>query len=218
MKIYLDKAKGKSYFYYFGWTILVFLAGFFLIFFLIFQARYYVKRTERIEFFIAAHGLKENDIDSKMQKAFEEDGLKEVFVYSYLEDDTNIYNYFSANGENADFVVFSETNVRDMQDYVPSNYFDVTTLSNDVPSILKYDLLQIEGGSYAIKIFDGASEEYNSKYIFSDWIEFTKEGKENESYYLLIDNHSPNFDKQKNNIFGYKTLEYLLSEMVKPVQ
>ena len=139
----------------------------------------------------------------------------EANIYFYTEDDPNVYNYFSANGENADYVIFSETNVKDMQDYVPGNYLNVGALKNDVPSIAQFEYYQFEGTSYAIKIFDAANETYNSRFSFTDTFEFTKQGKENESYYLLVDNQSPNFDKQNNHTLGYEVLEYFLSSMIK---
>ena len=213
--IYRDTAKGKSYFYYYGWTILAFLAAFFLIFFFIFQAIFHVKRTERVDLFIAAYGLKDEDYYKTIQKTFAKDGLVEMNIYSYLESDPNVYNYFTANGENADYVIFSETNVKDMNDYVKYNYFNIDDLKENVPSVVQYDTYQFEGVSYGIKIYDGIDETYNDKHAFKDLIEFTNEGKEKESYYLLVDNGSPNFDQEGKHILGYSVLEYLLSNMLK---
>ena len=191
----------------------MFFANFFLVFIIIFRFRFYVRRTEKVEFFIAAYGLKQ-DFSDEIVKQFKDDGLVENNIYFYSEDDPNIFNYFSANGENADYVVFSETNVKDMKDYVPYNYVATNTLLSDIPSISKYDLYEIEGTSYAIKIYDGTNQEYNNKYSFTDYIEFNKEGKGSESYYLLIDNGSPNFDKDNNHTLGISVLEYLLNKMV----
>ena len=214
MKIYQDKSKSKSYFYYWGWTILAFFGGFFLIFFFIFQAMFFVKRTERIEIFIAAHGLKDNEYFYNIQKEFSKDGLVEVNTYSYLEDDPNIYNYFSANGENADYVIFSETNVKDMQEYITYSYKDITSLTDLVPSLSEYDTYVYEDVAYGIKIYDPANEQYNLSHHFQDIIEFNKEGKEKEAYYLLVDASSPNFDQENKHTFGYSVLEYLLSDML----
>ena len=214
MKFYKDKSKAKSYFYYFGWTILAFFGGFFLVFFLIFQAMFYVKRTERLEIFIAAHGLKDNNYFDKIQKEFAKEGLLQVNVYSYLEDDINVYNYFSANGEDADFIIFSETNVKDMQEYISYNYVDVSTLVSDIPCVSEYDTYIYEGTSYGLKIYDPVDESYNTSHHFQDLIEFNKEGKDKEAYYLLVDKDSPNFDKENKHTFGYSVLEYLLSDML----
>ncbi len=214
MKLYRDEGKGKSYFYYYGWTILVFLSAFFLIFFFIFQAMFYVKRTERIELFIAAHGLKDNNYSTKIEKEFKNQGLIKMNIYSYLESDVaRVMDYFSANGENADFIIFSETNVTDLKDYVPTNYFSLSSLSEEVEKINEFETYDYEGTSYGIKIFDGNNDAYNSKYKFHDFIEFTKEGENKQSYYLLIDNDSPNFDKAHNHTLGYSVLEYFLNDM-----
>ena len=208
-KLYKDISKGKSYFYYYGWTILVFIVSFFLMFFFIFQAMFYVKRTERIELFIAAHGLKDDGYHTVVEKTFKDKGLIEMNIYSYIENDQNIYNYFSANGENADYIIFSETNVKDLQDYVLDNYFNINKLSEDVPSITKFDTYSYEDTPVGIKIYDGKDASYNEKYKFSNIIEFSE-----ESYYLLIDSGSPNFDKDKGHTLGYSVLEYLLDDML----
>ena len=213
MKIYRDQTKAKSFFYYYGWTILVFIAGFFLIFFFIFQSIFAVKRTQRIEMFIAAHGLKDDEYANKIKKEFKSKGLVEMNIYSYLEDDINVYDYFSANGENADFVIFSETNINDMQDYVPNNYMPISSLEDDIESIKSFETFDYDGTAYGIKIFDASNDVYNSKYKFKDLIEFTKEGKDNESYYLLIDSGSPNFDKANKHTLGYSVLSYFLYDM-----
>lgn len=214
-KIYKDIQKGKSYFYYYGWMIAAFLLAFFLIFFFIFQAMFYVKRTEKIELFIAAHGLKDDSYSKKIQKEFKSSGLIEMNVYSYMEDDSNLFNYFSANGEKADYIIFSETNVQDLKEYVEGNYIPLSSLQEDVPSIAQFETYQYGNEAYGIKIFDGQNETYNDKLKFTDLISFTKEGKEKESYYLLVDNESPNFNKEKNHTLGYSVLEYLLADMVK---
>ena len=214
-KIYKDTSKGKSYFYYYGWTILVFIGGFFLIFFFIFQAMFYIKRTQKIELFIAAHGLKDDNYHKNIEKTFKPNGLIEMNVYSYIEDEINIYNYFSANGENADYIIFSETNVKDMQDYVLDNYYDVTSLVSDIPAISAFETYSYEDKPVGIKIYDGSNPSYNEKFKFSDLIEFTKEGKEAESYYLLVDTGSPNFNKEKNHTLGYSVLQYFLDDMTK---
>ena len=214
MKLYRDKSRAKSYFYYFGWTIFAFIGGFFLIFFLIFQAVFYIKRTERIEIFIAAHGLKDNNYFEKIRKEFSKDGLLEINVYSYLEDDLNVYNYFQANGESADFIIFSETNIHDMQEYITYNYVDVSTLEEDIPCLSEYDNYVYDNIPYGIKIYDGNDTAYNEAHHFQDIIEFNKQGKDNESYYLLVDKDSPNFDKKNKHTFGYSALEYLLKDML----
>ena len=213
MRIYKDREKAKSYFYYYGWTILVFIVAFFLTFFLIFQNLFAVKRTQHVDMFIAAHGLKDYDYSSKVVKEFKKGGLVEFNIYSYLEDDINVMDYFSANGENADFVIFSETNISDMKEYVSANYVPLSSLEDTVESIKSFETFDYEGTAYGIKLFDATNDTYNSKYKFKDLIEFTEEGKDNESYYLLIDNGSPNFDKENKHTLGYSVLSYFLYDM-----
>ena len=161
-KLYKDISKGKSFFYYYGWTPLVFIGVFFLILFLIFKAMFYVKRTQRVELFIAAYGLKDNDYHNTIEKEFNDSGLIEFNIYSYMNDDVNTANYFSANGENADYVIFSESNIKDMEDYPYYNYRDVSTLTSECPSISQYDTYMYENTPIGIKVFDGKDESYNN--------------------------------------------------------
>ena len=174
---------------------------------------FYVKRTEKIDFFIAAFGLKDNEYSSKIKNEFANKGLVEVNIYSYMEDDVNIFNYFSANGEKADFVIFSESNLNDMHDYVKYNYLALTSLEAEVPTVNVFDSFKYDSISYGIKIFDKADDTYNNRFKFKDLIEFTKQGKEKENYYLLVDNESPNFNKSSGNTLGYLVLDYFLTDM-----
>ncbi len=213
MILYKDREKAKSYFYYYGLTILVFIAGFFLIFFFIFQNMFAVKRTQRVDLFIAAHGLKDYDYSKKIQKQFKSQGLIEFNVYAYLEEDPNVFNYFSANGEKADFVVFSETNLNDLKEYLPNNYVPLADIATVVDRVNNFETFDYEGTSYGIKLFSKDSDTYNNKYKFKDYIEFTKEGVDKENYYLLIDNESPNFDEANKHTLGYSVLSYFLDDM-----
>ena len=213
MTLYKDREKAKSYFYYYGWTILVFIAGFFLIFFFIFQARFAVKRTQRVDLLIAAHGLKDYDYSKKIQKQFKSQGLIEFNVYAYLEDDPNVFNYFSANGEKADFVVFSETNLNDLKEYLPNNYVPLSDIVKVVDKVNNFETYKYEETSYGIKLFDKENDTYNNKYKFKDFIEFIKEGTDKENYYLLIDKESPNFDETNKHTLGYSVLSYFLDDM-----
>ena len=215
MKLYKDSTKAKSYFYYYGWTIVVFFGVFFLVFFLIFQAMFHVKRYEKIDLFIAAYGLNDGEYNEKIEKEFKDKGLIEFNIYSYMADDVNTANYFSANGEKADFVIFSESNILDMKEYISYNYLDLALIKADIPSISSYESYLDNGVERGIKIFDGVNTSYNETHKFSNFIEFNKEGKESESYYLLIDNETENFDKENNHILGYEVLEYLLADFLK---
>ena len=212
-RVYKDHYKAKSYFYYYGWSVLVIFGILFLVAFLIFQARFFIRRNQRIDIFIAAHGLKDESIFNNLKSEFVKDGIIDVNIYSYIEDDPNIFNYFSANGEQADFIIFSETNIKDLEDYLIYNYYDLTNFSSDVPSIDKYQLFISEHDSlpHAIKIFDKEDESYNNSHKFNEYINFTKENKDNESYYLLIDKDSPYFGDNSNPNIGYNILEDLLA-------
>ena len=183
MKLYKDITRQRSFFYYYGWTILVFFGVFFLAYFLIFQAMFSVKRTEKIDLFIAAYGLKDETISKTIEKEFKKDGLIEMNIYSYVEEE-----------------------------YLSENYYDVSTLVESVPSISHFDTYKYEGDKpFGIKIFDGQNNEYNNRFTFTDMIKFDYQDKEKESYYLLVDNQSPNFDKDNNHTLGFSVLEYLLS-------
>ena len=210
MKIYKDKSAGKSYFYYFGWTIPVFLGLFYLLFFLIFQGVYKVKPYQKIDFFIAAYGVNDNYYQEQLIKEFEDDGLIETNIYDYPLTDPKIYDYYQAYGESADFVILSEGDVTEMKEVIKDKYVSLDTLTSDCPNISHYESYQYDSISYGIKIFDKADDSYNEKYDFTTHINFTSEGKEKTNYYLLINKESVNFDKQNNHILGYLVLQYYL--------
>ena len=165
--------------------------------------------------FIATYGLKDNNYYKELEKRFADEGLIQANIYSYIESDNNVYNYFMANGEKADFIIFSETNVNDLQDYVIYNYYNIETLEDGVPILKEFDYFLYDNVPYGVKIFDGDNDDYNKRFSFSDLIEFTTPKKDNESYYLLIDTDSPHFDKENEHTLGYSVLEYFLTSYVK---
>ena len=132
-----------------------------------------------------------------------------LWCYDY----TRFLESIKTAAENADYVIFSETNMNDLQDYVKYNYFPLSELQTEVSKVSEFDTFEFESVAYGIKIFDKDNDTYNNKYKFKDLIEFTKEGKEKENYYLLVDNGSPNFDKEGGHTLGYSVLDYFLSDM-----
>ena len=210
MKIYKDKSKDKSYFYYFGWTIPVFLGVFYLLFFVIFQWVYRVKPYEKIDMFIAAYGVNDRYYQNELIKELGKDGLIEVNIYDYPVNDKKIYEYYQAYGETSDFVILSEGDVSEMKEVIKDKFVSLDNLSTDCPAINNYETYQYDSLSYGIKVFDKENETYNAKYDFTTHINFTSEGKEKTNYYLLINKSSINFDKQNNHNLGYLVLEYYL--------
>ena len=211
MKIYKDINRGKSYFYYFGWTILAFFAVFFLLFFFIFQNVYKIKPYQKIDFFWAAYGLKDRYYQQEILKEYEGDGLLEINMYDYPLTDPKIYDYYQAYGENSDFVILSEGDVISMQEVVKDKFMKLNDLLTDCPSINNYDVYQYEESYYGIKLFDKDNDTYNDKYYYLEHVDFISQSHESSSYYLLVNQNSINFDKENNHIFGYLALEYFLS-------
>ena len=95
MKLF-SKEGFKTYFTYYGWTIVVFLIVFWAGYYFIFRQMYAPKQYEQLNFFYAAYGLKDNSIHNKMQKALEEDNCFEVNYYDYSRNDKKIYEYYSS--------------------------------------------------------------------------------------------------------------------------
>lgn len=215
MKIYKDKSKDKSYFYYFGWTIPVFLGVFYLLFFVFFQNVYRVKPYEKIDMFVAAYGVNDNYYQKELLKELKDDGLVEVNIYDYPVNDKKIYDYYQAYGESSDFVILSEGDVTEMKEVIKDKFVSLDTLASDCPTISHYASYQYDSVSYGIKVFDKSDETYNEKYDFTTHINFTLEGKERTDYYLLINKSSVNFDKENNHNLGYLVLEYYLKINVK---
>ena len=211
MKIYKDKSVGKSYFYYFGWTIPVFLGVFYLIFFLIFQGVYRVKPYQKIDMFIAAYGVNDTYYQKHILNEFEDNGLIEINIYDYPVNDAKIYDYYQAYGEKSDFVILSEGDVNEMKDVIKDKFVSLNSLSTDCPSINHYESFQYDSTSYGIKVFDKDNDSYNAKYDFTTHINFISEGQVETNYYLLVNKESVNFDKENNHILGYLVLEYYLT-------
>ncbi len=211
MKIYKDKSRGKSYFYYFGWTIIAFFGLFFLLFFLIFQNVYKIKPYQKIDFFWAAYGLKDRFYQQEILKEYEDDGLLEINMYDYPFNDPKLYDYYQAYGENSDFVILSEGDLVSMQEVIKDKFMALNDLLIDCPTINNYETFVYEELSYGVKLFDKNNDEYNHQHHYLEHVEFTAQGQESFSYYLLVNQNSVNFDKENNHVFGYLALEYFLS-------
>ena len=210
-KLYKDQALGKSFFYYYGAFIALLLVLFYVLYFSIFRAIYYVPRTKKLNFFIASYGVKDYSIKKKLHSYLKDDGLLEVNFYDYLVSDARIVDYYSAYSKSCDFFIFDETTLTDMKELVATTFMDLSNVSNDIPEMSEYETFKYEGVDIGLKIFDKDDETYNNKYKYTSWIDFTYLDN-TDNYYLLIYKKSPNFNKETHHTLGYLGLEYFLYE------
>ena len=211
MKIF-SKEGFRTYLTYYGWTIVVFLIIFWAGFYFIFRQMYAAKRYEQLNFFYAAYGLKDDSIHNKMQKALEDKSLYEVNYYDYSRIDKKIYEYYSATKDNCDFFVFSEQDLIDMKEVVKEEFkpLDEDLLKRiNLPSY--YSLYTYENINYGIKLIDKDDQEYNSKTKFDSLINYSL-NNDKDSFYLLININSINFDLNEEHTLGYEGLNYYFNE------
>ena len=211
MKIF-SKEGFKTYLTYYGWTSVVFLIIFWAGFYFIFRQMYAPKRYEQLNFFYAAYGLKDNSIHEKMQKALEDKNCFEVNYYDYSRNDKKIYEYYSSLKDNCDFFVFSEQDLIDMKEVIKSEFkvVDENLLKRiSLPSY--YSLYSYENINYGIKLIDKDDQSYNEKTKFDSLINYSLNNNA-DSFYLLININSVNFDLESGYTLGYLGLDYFINE------
>ena len=213
MKI-LTKEGVKTYLTYYGWTILVLPLILWSGFYFIFKTMYAPKKYEQLTFFYAAYGLKDNSLHDKMQKALEEYDCFEVNYYDYSIADKKIYDYYTAVKDNCDFFIFSENDILEMKDVVKSEF---KALDEDLLKRIElpdyYKTYAYEDINYGIKLIDKDDESYNEKTKFNSIINYSLNDNK-DSFYLLVNKDSENFNLEENHTLGYKGLNYLFHEAI----
>ena len=213
MKIF-TKEGIKTYLTYYGWTILVLPLVLWSGFYFIFKSMYAPKKYEQLTFFYAAYGLKDNSLHDRMQKDLEADGCYEVNYYDYSILDKKIYEYYSALKDNCDFFVFSEHDLLEMKEVVKDEFkvLDEDLLKRiELPSF--YSTYAYEDINYGIKLIDKDDDSYNEKSKFSSIINYSLNDNK-DSFYLLINKDSENFDLEANHTLGYIGLNYLFNNAI----
>ena len=210
MKIF-SKEGFKTYLTYFGWTVLVLAILLWAGFYFIFRQMYAAKPYEQLTFFYAAYGLKDESFHNKMQKDLEDKSCYEVNYYDYSRIDKKIYEYYSSVKDNCDFLIFSEQDLVDMKEVVKSEFkvLDENLIKEiNLPSY--YSFFDYEGLNYGIKLIDKNDDSYNNQTKFNHLIKSSL-NENSDSFYLLINQKSVNFDKENEHILGYSGLEYYLN-------
>ena len=198
---------------YFGWTIPIMLMVFWASYFFIYRQIYATKPYEKITILYAAYGVKDNSLHTKHKSELESHNCYEVNHYSYNRDSQDLIKHYNALAPLCDYFVFSETDLNDMHEAIEKNFKPVSTdlvSKCNIPS--SYSYYSFGTTNYGIKLYDKSDETYNSGKYFSNYINFSN-GTNVDSYYLLINKNSVNFDESANHILGYLGLEYLFNEL-----
>lgn len=212
MKVF-TKEGIKTYLTYFGWSILLLPFVLWAGFYFIFRQMYAAKPYEQLTIFYAAYGLKDDSFHNKMQKDLEDKACYEINYYDYSRSDKKIYEYYSSVKDNCDFFVFGEQDLVDMKEVVKEQFkvIDEDLAKNiNLPSY--YEYFSYEEGNYGIKLVDKENSEYNQKTKFDSLINYSL-NNQSDSFYLLINKDSVNFDKESNHTLGYIGLEYLFNNV-----
>lgn len=209
----ITKENYNTFFSYFGWTIPVFLIVFWAIFYFTFRQIYATKPYEQLVFYYAAYGLKDNSVHNKLQKALEPKQCYEVNYYDYTRDSSEAYKSYTAVSSICDFFVFSETDLNDMQDAVKSIFMPITNeFADKIHLPAAYSFFQFESVNYGIKLNDKNDATYEQNKKYSSYINFSK-GSNTDSFYLVINKNSVNFNEDANHVLGYLGLDYLFNEL-----
>ena len=204
----ITKQDRMTYFAYYGWTIPVFLVAFWVIFFFIFQQMYAPRRYEKLVFFYAAYYLKDDSFHKELRKDLQPYGCLDIDYYSYSLDDKSIASKYNSLKDNCDYFVLSETDLKDMDEYIANQYMVIDdSLINKAGIPSDYEFYSFGETKYGIKLFDKDREyKYNDK--FSNWINFSN-GSNTDSFYLVINKTSINFNEEKEHMLGYYGLKWL---------
>ena len=213
MKIF-TKEGFKTYLTYYGWTLLVLPLILWSGFYFIFKTMYAPKKYEQLTFFYAAYGLKDNSIHEKMQKALLDHDCFEVNYYDYSIADRKIYDYYTAVKDNCDFFIFSEHDILEMKDVVKTEF---KVLDDDLLKRIElpdyYKTYAYEDINYGIKLIDKDDDSYNEKTNFNSIINYSLNDNK-DSFYLLVNKDSENFNLEENHTLGYLGLNYLLHDAI----
>lgn len=218
MKLTPNKKSLLNYFMYYGWAIIVFGIVAFASLTLILSAVNKIYDHQRFSIFFSAYGLKEERYKDELLEELKDDGVIEINYYDYPCDSSKVVTYYTVYGEKSDINILSETDIKDMQQYVADYFINITDpLISDLGLSNDYTYYSYDEKAYAIKIFDKDDESYNDKFIYQEWIDFKKEDL-SDNFYILLRRNSINFGEygDKNRTTNaIKGLRYLINENTK---
>ena len=218
MKLHPNKKTLLNYFMYYGWAIIVFAIVSFASLTLILSAVNKIYDHQRFSIFFSAYGLKEERFKNELLDELKDDGVIEINYFDYPCNSDQIVTYYDVYGEKSDINILSETDIKDMQQYVGDYFINITGyLKTELNLSNNYTYYSYDEKPYAIKIYDKDDNSYNDKFIYQEWINFSK-GELTDNFYILLRRNSINFgeygDKNKTTN-AIKGLRYLINENTK---
>ena len=209
-----SKSKVLNFFMFYGWSIIIFSLVAFAGLTLIVSRINRINDNQRFSIFFCAYGLKEERYKNELYEELKEDGVLQVNYFDYLLDDSKIVTYYTSYGERSDINIMSEKDVKDMQEVIAEHYIPLTNdLLTELGLDAKYARYAYENTEYGIKIYDKEDISYNSSFSYQEWINFSNDKGDTDSFFILIRKNSVNFGK--STTFGIKGLRYLIDENTK---
>lgn len=215
MKLRPNKKTFLNYFMYYGWAIIIFGIVTFASLTLILSAVNKIYDHQRFSIFFSAYGLKEERFKDELKELLKEDGVIEVNYFDFPCDDPKVVTNYNAYGEKSDVVILNEKDVVDMKEYIADNFIDINdSLKSDLDLSNIYNYYSYDDKEFAIKIYDKDDDEYNQKFIYQEWINFSRD-ELTDNFYILLKKSSINFGEYGNKnktTNAIKGLRYLLNE------
>jgi hypothetical protein len=223
MKIAPTTKTVTDYFVSRGWLIIVFAALSYAVWYWPITAADAIQPFEKINFFFECYGLESNTLSDDITNLLEDEGVVEVNLYSYSPEDSNISTYYDKFGEESDFIVVTGSDVQTMFQNATSTSARslFVPFSDELRSAMTegfaddysyYDVLSVP---YALKIYDPDDSSYDEQHAFSQLLDFCPESGTCDSYYLLLNEDTPNFSPYGNDDTtgnGVVALNYFLKE------
>lgn len=217
MKIALNKHDIRDFFISWGWLVLAIVFLSYLLWFYPISTIDSIKGYEKINFFIEGYSLKENTVQQDLLSSLKEDGVVEVNLYSfYPGSDSRIYDNY---GVQSDFVILSQSDLDAMfpsgsENVVASKFVPFSdALKKETMSVDDYSYYQVKGQDYALKVYDASFANYNVQHPFDSLVNFTKDGADPLSYYLLLNAQTLNlkpYSSRSVTSNAIKALTYFL--------
>lgn len=209
-----SKSKILNFFMFYGWSIIIFSLISFAGLTILLSRINRINDNQRFSIFFCAYGLKEERHKDELFEQLKDEGVLQVNYFDYLLNDSKIVTYYSAYGEMSDINIMSERDITDMKEVIANHYLPLSNdLLNELGLDAKYARYAYENTEYGIKIYDKEDASYNDNLSYQEWINFSNDNGDTDSFYILIRKNSVNFGK--STTYGIKGLKYLIDENTK---
>ena len=176
-------------------------------YFMIFKTIYNLKPYQKLVFYLDTYSVL-TEKPEQFKKLLNDEELKKqglidisYYTFDILGEDTP---YIKDVIDQVDFAIIPQSALGNFTG-IDDDLLDFSSLE-DIPA--QYELGYT---NHAIKIYEAGNDEYNSKFLFSSWLTLNDD-IHNSNFFLIASNYSKNFDKEKNHILGYSSLNIILND------